>query len=365
MTGPDVADPAAAAVPETPYVGLVPYAAEDADFFFGRDHESRIVAGNLRASRLTILYGPSGVGKTSLLQAGVVHSLRQRARRGGPTQLYGEAGETIERRPLAVCTFRSWRDDPLPGLVDALRAAVVDAAGPEGLPAWQRGAPVVEAVRAWTTRVQAILVILDQFEEYFLYHANESGTGTLFEGFPALVNEPNLRVNFLLSIREDAWAKLDRFEARIPHLFANYIRVDHLSRAAGRAAIEGPVREWNRRLSPAEPSYTVEAALVDAVLNASASAGSAGDDGASPGRAVAGGEAVEAPFLQLVMERMWRETVASGSRDLTLTTLDRLGGAAQIVENHLLESVRRLMPARTLSATSCVEANDTSPWWAR
>jgi hypothetical protein len=68
--------------PETPYVGLVPYKEEDAAFFFGRDDERAVITGNLRASRLTILYGPSGVGKTSLLQAGVVHDLRARGRTG-------------------------------------------------------------------------------------------------------------------------------------------------------------------------------------------------------------------------------------------------------------------------------------------
>ena len=91
--------------------------------------------------------------------------------------------------------------------------------------------------------MRPLLVVLDQFEDYFLYHPDEDGDGHLrASSSPRLVNEPNLRVNFLLSLREDAWAKLDRFEGRIPALFANYVRVEHLDREAAREAIERPDR---------------------------------------------------------------------------------------------------------------------------
>ena len=48
-----------------PYQGLRPFAERDAAYFFGRSTEAAIVAANLRSTRLTILYGPSGVGKSS------------------------------------------------------------------------------------------------------------------------------------------------------------------------------------------------------------------------------------------------------------------------------------------------------------
>ena len=133
-----------------------------------------------------------------------------------------------------------------------MRAACVEALGGEELPTVAAGRAAADAVRAWTERVRPLLVVLDQFEEYFLYHAGEDGEGTFAVEFPRLVNEPNLHANFVLSLREDAWAKLDRFEGRIPTLFANYVRVDHLDREAARDAIEGPVREWNRRLPPGD-----------------------------------------------------------------------------------------------------------------
>ena len=59
-----------------PYVGLQPFREEDRDYFFGRSRDQRVVISNLYASHLTVLYGPSGVGKSSILRAGVVPQLR-------------------------------------------------------------------------------------------------------------------------------------------------------------------------------------------------------------------------------------------------------------------------------------------------
>ena len=157
---------------------------------------------------------------------------------------------------------------------------------------------------------------------------------------------PNLRVNFVLSLREDAWAKLDRFKGRIPLLFENYLRVEHLDRTAARAAIDGPVDEWNSRLPPGERA-----------LRRRAGAGRGGDRGGGRGQArarrrrggrrpeAADADAIEAPFLQLVMERLWRETVAAGGTRSTCARLEKLGGAQQIVENHLLEALGKLSHA--------------------
>ena len=66
-------------VPATPYVGLTPFTESDAPFFFGREKERRIISANLQASRLTLLYGASGVGKSSIIRAGIQRDFRARA----------------------------------------------------------------------------------------------------------------------------------------------------------------------------------------------------------------------------------------------------------------------------------------------
>src|SRR5262249_58179703 len=111
----------------------------------------------------------------------------------------------------------------------------------------------------------ALVVVLDQFEEYFLYHPNESAPGTFFAESPRALNRPDLRVSFLIGIREDGLAKLDAFKGRIPNLFDNYLRIDHLSLKAARSAIENPVERWNVE-HPDEEDVSIEPELVEAVL---------------------------------------------------------------------------------------------------
>ena len=58
-----------------PYRGLLPYGADDADSFFGRADDVAACLRRLRDSGVLTVIGPSGVGKSSLVRAGVVASL--------------------------------------------------------------------------------------------------------------------------------------------------------------------------------------------------------------------------------------------------------------------------------------------------
>src|SRR5262249_2344422 len=133
----------------------------------------------------------------------------------------------------------------------------------------------------------------------------------------------------------------------------NYVRVDHLDLDAAREAVEGPIEAWNRTLHDDEPPYGIEAALVDAVLAATSGGSLTLTAGVESSNGDAPGDRVEAPFLQLVLDRLWRDAVAAGERTLTLARLEALGGAARIVENHLLDALGRLTPAEQDTASDC------------
>jgi hypothetical protein len=312
-----------------PYKGLEHFAEDDALFFFGREVETEIVVANVLASRLTLLYGESGVGKSSLLHAGVVPRLR----------------ESRDLEPLIVS---SWHGDPVATVADAVR--VLTAAEPPR----EREPPLVETLAESARPLgRDLLVILDQFEEYFVYHPEEDGAGTFAVELPAAVARRDLPVSFLLSIREDSLAKLDRFKGRIPNLFDVYLRVERLDREDARTAIERPLETWNRRV-PADQRIAVEPALVDTLLDEVttgrvqlARAGAGTVDGGSAARA-----RIETPYLQLVLSRLWQEEARAHSHVLRLETLRRLGGADRIVQTHLDGALDGLPPRQQESAAA-------------
>lgn len=323
-----------------PYVGLDYFLEEDAGLFFGRDRERKRIIGNLRASRLTLLYAESGVGKSSLLRAGVSARLRQLAARSVATQ--GSA------RYVPV-VFSAWQGDSKADLIAALEAAVGSLLH-EGAQLALRRNTLEDAIEDAVAAVDATpLIILDQFEERFLYEADDDGFD---DELAHCINRRDLRANFLISVREDAYSSIGpRFKARIPNIYGNFLHLDFLDSQAGRDAIVEPVRAFNERLGANEPGFEVEPALVDAVLEQVRRGRVRIGDGEALELDATGPARVETAYLQLVMKRLWDEEVASGSRRMRLETLRRLGGADTIVHGHL-DDVMTELPAAQRDAAA-------------
>jgi len=326
------------AAPESPYRGLRPYTEAEAAFFFGREAEGEIVAANLLGARLTLLYGPSGVGKSSILLAGVVSRLRERAR----ANLADD-----DAAGFAVVVVRGWADhDPLTTIAAAARAEVAALLERNDLRDPPSDATLADVLAHWSVHVQGkLLVLFDQFEEYFLYHDHERGAGTFDAEFPQAVNRPELRANFLLAIRDDSLARLDSFKGRIPNLFENRLQIDHLTIPAARDAVKLPIQEYNRRVNPGQ-RVEIEEELVKDVLDQvrtgrvsfeSTGAGIVPDESGAEAR-------VETPILQIVLTALWEKEAERGSRTLRAQTLAELGGAEQIVRDRLDERMDRLDP---------------------
>jgi WD40 repeat protein len=312
-----------------PFRGLMPYTEQDAAYFFGREGERDTITANLRASRLTLLYGPTGAGKTSLLQAGVASALRRHALENLQALGYAE---------IAPVVFHTWRDNPVKALADQIEASVGLLVAP---PYKRRPGGLLSLFKAWSEAVRGdLLVILDQFEEYLLYHENEQSKGGFADEFARAIADPHAGVNFLVSIRADSLFRLDRFKAQVPGLFTNYLRVDYLDLASARRAIVEPLKHYNSLLPDRSLRIRMEPQLIRSILaQVRTDQVSLGDRGEGQVKGKRRQIRIETAYLQMVLIRLWREERSGNSRVLRADTLSRLGGAERIVKTHLDEAM--------------------------
>jgi len=294
---------------DTPFIGLEPFDIEHAPYFFGRARDRELIAANLQTYRLSILYGPSGVGKTSVLNAGVLTDLQEEASR--TRSLRGVAS-------LIPVRFDQWHGD----LAKDLTAAIKDAVIKCGIVDPPDSSGLKDFVSEWSRQKRGhVLVILDQFEDYFLYQPRVDPEGSFVRELGRVIDYPGGRAHFLIAIREDEYAKLDRIEDDIPQLFENTIRIHHLDRKAAKDAITGPMEVFNRQ---AERVVAWDEDLPDRVLDGMQylSKQSGQGEGRIEVKGIQPETPVETSYLQLVMEHLWRDAISNGSFRLTTRDLN-------------------------------------------
>lgn len=226
--------------PRGRYPGTQPFgdSREDQARFFGRDDEAEQLYLRVLSVPLLVQFGRSGLGKTSLLQAGLFPRLRQ--------------------KPFLPAMIR------LNDANDALTAAVVrslrDACDAEGLEVVPGDTSSLWQLLATTSIWRGDLLltpvlVFDQFEEVFtlrdaaLRRSVAAELGRIASA-PAGSAPP---VKIVISLREDYLGALEEFSAAIPGLFHERLRLEAMTEKAARAAITGPARLV---ASPDEPPYS-------------------------------------------------------------------------------------------------------------
>jgi WD40 repeat protein len=369
-------------LPTSPYKGLSPFSVEDAPFFFGREIERKIISANLRTRQLTLLYGPSGVGKSSVINAGVVYHLRQRAKqqqtRGTPP-VAAFAGSSIKPggrpaapdvrpesvgypKPATLVVFSNWLEDPLKSLQDAIIAGLQESSGKALHPETEKSLRALKLTEmleeiSVNTGGGELLIILDQFEEYFVYHPTDEGLGKFADEFSRAVVNLNQRANFLISIREDWVSRLDRFRGRIPNLFENSIRIDHLEQNAARDAIVEPIRKYNkiiREQQKEQPEVEITPGFISEVLHQLEEL----DQPYELGRETLPPESdakpaerrIQTARLQIVLQHLWDKANTNPPPLLDAKLLSKPDTAKGIFQLHLQEALAPLSRSERISA---------------
>jgi AcrR family transcriptional regulator len=137
-----------------PYPGLVSYSEADAAHFYGRERIVQEILGRLHLHPFLTIIGPSGSGKSSLLQAGVLPALKQSnlfATKEWHTLILRPGPQPLHRLAAALSRY-------LPASPPEIRETL--AADPTAL------ARYLAEMNAMAPRAYTLLII-DQFEEVF------------------------------------------------------------------------------------------------------------------------------------------------------------------------------------------------------
>jgi len=242
---------------QNPWLGLVSFTEETRGYFHGRDEEAAELGRRVQRKLLTVLFGQSGLGKTSILQAGLVPRLR----------------------PEGFCPVyvRLDYDPHSPPPAEQIKRAVFRATEAAG--SWTQSGSAVTGETLWeflhhrddvlkdaNGRTLIPILIFDQFEEIFtLAQTDDAGRkraqefladlADLVENRPPAALEARIerdeadaaRFDFaradyriLISLREDYLAHLEGLKNRMPSVTQNRMRLARMTGAQAVAAVCAP-----------------------------------------------------------------------------------------------------------------------------
>ncbi len=308
------------------YPGPQSFREEDELLFHGRKKEAKALHDLVMAQPLVALFSKSGMGKTSLLQAGLAPRLRF--------------------SPFDLVKIRLNRT------ADPLEEQAIGAL----LPGMPPGSLLWEAVGCYNRERRGTpLLVFDQFEEVFTLYSPERraefvrqladvanqflpekirqairqklAAGTLTDAEAAELEAPP-KVKIVLSIRSDLLHCLHDLSDEIPSILRNRFELLGLAPEQARDAIELPAAEPREVGDFASPSFRWSAAAVGQVLDfLSKKRQAAPFDGPSQT-----GKEVETFQLQLVCEHVERRVLEMGdsAKSNLVVTPDFYGGEAGI-----------------------------------
>ena len=236
---------------DQPWKGLDFYTEGDTDLFFGREAEELEMLRFVRREALTVLFGRSGTGKTSLLYAGLFPRLRRdnylpipirRLQFDSELSLAQQTKELIEEA-LTGSGIEVERSTPL--------------TGDETL--WE----YLHRSEFWNERNQLVspVLVFDQFEEVFTLGHHLPGTEEFLVELADLVENyvpvrfleqmesektrldfpyEKQRYKIVVALRDDFVHRLDGLRSTMPSIMRNRYRLKRLSHDHAMEAVLGP-----------------------------------------------------------------------------------------------------------------------------
>lgn len=283
-----------------PYKYLSYYEESDSDIFFGRRKNIRDVANKIQSNRFLILFGQSGAGKTSFVNAGLIPDLKDKG--------------------LYSVYLRFWHK-PFQDLLSALNKK--DSGTTEIMPEHL----IDSTIKVLDDRAHhyqsPIVIFMDQFEDLFL-EGNEDSADQVIDFIEKVIKDKKIPCCIIISIREDYFGRLIYLRERLHANYNQEYRLKPLNQTGAKEAIKAPLDALN---------IDFEASLLKKIL-----------DDLSNDR-----DEIFPPHLQIVCQRLY-EHVDSESPFISLYLYNKLGGAETIISDYLDDALFHLEEGARTSA---------------
>ena len=222
-----------------PYQGLAPFETDDTELFFGRTQATRDLLDRLgprlkERGSILLVSGASGVGKSSLLRAGLMPALAK----GMPAVPGSSCWTRLVMTPTAtpLRTLAETWTAAYGGQVEAVHERLRD--DPQALPAGR------------------LVLVVDQFEELFTLVSDEQERQAFVRALHALAEAPQ-GAGVIIGLRADYWDRCAAYPQFAAAIQDGQVIVEPLTGADLRLAITGPA---------AAVGLEIESGLVEVVL---------------------------------------------------------------------------------------------------
>ncbi len=206
----------------SPFKFLDSYTKDDRAIFFGRDREIEELYHRVFESKIMLVYGVSGTGKSSLIHCGLANKFQDTdwlpivIRRGG-------------------------------NIIESMSSGIRSASLTDQQNKFLTPSDFKKGVRSlYLDHYKPVFFIFDQFEELFIFGNKEERRS--FIHIVKSLTESELQCRMIFVMREEYMAGVTEFEKFIPTFFSNRVRIEKMSHLNALEAIKQPCKVFNINL---------------------------------------------------------------------------------------------------------------------
>jgi len=224
-----------------PYLGLDAFGEEDADRFFGREKLVADLVSRVKDSRFVVIAGPSGSGKSSLVRAGLIHTLKQGTLHAAHSNRWLYESLKPGRNPI----------EELARVASSL-AGSLNA----GKDIREQGLTDATILHQWAdialkdARDRRAVIFVDQFEEAFTQVAKESERAAFLSLLTHAATVENGRVTVLFAMRSDFVSNCATYPQLNALLNKQFLQVGAMAPDELVSAIALPALQVGLRIDP-------------------------------------------------------------------------------------------------------------------